>query len=108
MTDPNAAEAPAETAPSAPSLSRVAVIASYAASATDVIELPPGRDWAQVQAAGIKYDTLFVTWRDGTTDELPFHADIDLGAIDTKRPDFEVRAVDDCGLPDWSTDPLLD
>ena len=87
--------------------SRVAVIASYAASAIDVIELPPGRDWSQVAAAGVKYDTLFVTWRDGTTDDLPFRAEIDLGAIDTKRPDFEIRAVDADGLPDWSADPLM-
>ena len=108
MTDPSAVAPSTEAAPPAPSPSRIAVIATYAACATDVIELPPGRDWSQVQAAGLKYDTLFVTWRDGTTDELAFHADIDLGAIDTKRPDFEVRAVDDCGVPDWSADPLLD
>ena len=84
-----------------PPPTRVCLVASYALSVSDVIDLPEGRTWEDVDGWGVKYDTLHVTWRDGTTAELPFHADLELDAVDTKRPDVEAFVATSDGLPDY-------
>ena len=84
---------------------RIGLAVTYSCSAADVIDLPEGRTWEDVASLGVKYDTCFITWTDGTTCDLPFHAEIDTGAIDTKRPDFEVRAVDAEGA--WADERLM-
>ena len=84
---------------------RIGLTVTYSCSATDVIDLPEGRTWADVAGLGVKYNACFITWTDGTTCDLPFHVEIDTGAIDMKHPDFEVRAVDADG--DWSDERLM-
>ena len=93
--------------PAAPdtAIRRIGIAVTYSCSAADVIDLPEGRTWADVRSLGVKYDTCFITWTDGTTCDLPFHVEIDTGAIDMKHPDFEVRAVDADG--DWKDERLM-
>ena len=99
MTDTAKAAAP-DTA-----IRRIGIAVTYSCSAADVIDLPEGRTWADVGGLGVKYDTCFITWIDGTTCDLPFHAEIDVGAIDTKHPDFEVHAVNAEG--EWRDERLM-
>ena len=96
--------APPETLPATDAISttrRIAVVASYVCTATDVIELPEGRSWADVASHGLLWDRWFVAYHDGTEAEFPFDGEIDAGEIDFKRPDYQLFEADEDGVPVW-------
>lgn len=59
------------------------IYSTYHAGNADTFDMPEGRVWADVESYFIKWDVLYLFFKDGTT------ADIDLlidPQVDTKRP----------------------
>ena len=71
---------------------------SYSAFISDIVELPEGRTIHDIADYGVKWDELYITWKDGTTDTLKLYLDF-TDAIDSKRPcDCEAYTVDQDGF----------
>ena len=63
---------------------KVQIVPTYIASISTEIELPEGKTWEDVDQWWIKWNTIHITFNDGTEhdDELDYGTDI----IDWKRP----------------------
>lgn len=62
----------------------VTINATYYSNISWDVQLPEGRIWDDVQEAHIKWDSIGITWKDGTEDSIQMAFMQEDG--DTKRP----------------------
>lgn len=76
------------------------VSADYSAVGTGCAEL--SQPWENVEAWGVKWDTLHITYKDGTEESLDLLSSYD---TETKRPSAaSIIADDGTGMPDWGNE----
>jgi hypothetical protein len=59
---------------------------NLSAGCSSIIDLPKDKTWNDVEDWFIKWDTIHLFFKDGTSEEIELHSD-GLEAIDWKRPD---------------------
>lgn len=86
---------------------RYAVCTSYSTYNTEIIELPDGRTWDDVDTFYVKWGTLHITYK-GSLGIISIDLDENYDT-DTKRPSsVDIRAVIDGNTDqiDWELDPV--
>lgn len=75
----------------------VEIAVEYAAYCTTPVGLPTGKTWEDVTSYYVKWDVLYVEFKDGSNFEQVLDSDFDTG-LQTKRPiTTEVFAYDKTG-----------
>ena len=75
---------------------------TYYAGTSAKVELPEGKTWADVADWYVKWDVLYITFKDGSLYDRLLHTDA-LEAIDTKRPSsVTVYGVDEDGETNYA------
>ena len=80
---------------------KVAVNCMLYAGTTGYAELPEGRTWEDVEHWFVKWDSLFLSFRDGTDTEIELNSNTE-DVIDWKRPSsVEIYGTDEEGQTDY-------
>jgi hypothetical protein len=85
---------------------KIAVEMQYAAVVTEIVELPDGKTWGDVDLYFVKWGTLHLLFKD---DSPRLEVDCsshfgDPGLVDTSRPDrTAILAVTGKGMPDYDS-----
>lgn len=83
---------------------RVAVSTTLFCGATGYAVLPDGKTWADVESWYVKWDTLHLAFKGGTTEAIDLASDASDGT-DWKRPlSATVHPVSDEGVTDYNTE----
>lgn len=80
------------------------ISATYRTEANSRVEFPEGKSWADVKGWFIKWDTIYVTWRDETQFESELNSD-SMDGTDWKRPiSVSVYPQDEEGEPNYEVE----
>ncbi|MDZ7823096.1 MAG: hypothetical protein U5K75_03000 [Ahrensia sp.] len=80
--------------PNSDGLYRVSL--TYTAFADAEFGLPEGKTWHDVESYGVKWSTIYITFKDGTQHEDTLYFDIAVDNLDTKRPtSISIEQIDD-------------
>ena len=66
-------------------MASITVHTTYYCGASTEVKLPEGRLWDDAESWGIKWGTLYVDWKDGTSWEVELNEEL-LEGLDSKRP----------------------
>lgn len=90
-------------------MEKLVITTEYALCIHTTFELPEGKTWDDVEEHWVKWGTLNLTFKDGTTKQIE-EANADMAEdVDWKRPSsFTIRRCDANGNTDWDSDPLVE
>ena len=80
---------------------------SYSTYTSSEVDLPDDRSWADVKSWGIKWDTIYITWKDGGEFKQELYSDTS-DSTDFKYPlSTAIYQLDDNG-DDQGRDPVAE
>jgi hypothetical protein len=87
---------------------KYAISASYYASTMGTVTLPDGKTWDDVSDWWIKWDDIYIEFKDGTKYGQGLNSE-EHNIVDWKRPiDSMVYSTDENGEPNWDEEVDVD